>query len=410
MECSVKNTPIQKKVLLLLIIISLIYTNFFACSFIDGKMTRYMQFIVIGVMLFILMIKKDRLNNSNFHFKKAILAFMIIPILSSFPCYFFHAQSIPASVMTVFPGNIWLLYFILHLYKVNEKTLASFFLIMSLAILFIQVFQQLSPEKAIFGLQFDETGAEYVEIRNGLYRFRVGSNAIFTMPILFLLWHNFCKSMSLKSLLIPLLLLTSIYLMLTRQLIAISLISLVLSYFFWVKKNKRIYGLFFLFILSMIIASYFDVLFGDLLEASSDNINNDDYIRYASANYFFEQSITNPMILLFGNGIPSGGTAYDSLINSLMNKGFFRTDVGFIGAAYNYGYIYLFIYFVLVLKLTVNKKIPGSYRLFFISTCLISLMIFPLARMESCLVWAILLYICDLHINKSNLVALENSK
>lgn len=311
------------------------------------------------------------------------------------------------SIMTVFPGNIWLLYFILHIYKVNERTLVFFFLIMAFLILFIQIFQQLSPGNAIFGVAVDEIGNENFEIRNGLYRFRIGSNAIFSMPILFLFWNKFCKSMTLKSLVIPILLLVSIYLMLTRQLIAIALFGLTLSYFFWVKKGKRIYGVFFLLALSIILASCFDFLFGDLLQSSSENVNNDDYIRYASATYFFEQSVFNPLVTLLGNGIPAGETTYEGLINRLMGKGFFRSDVGFIGAAYNYGYIYLFVFFILVFKLIFNIKIPGGYRLYFASTCLISMMIFPLTLMESCLVWATLLYICDLHINKSGLVSYD---
>ena len=85
--------------------------------------------------------------------------------------------------------------------------------------------------------------------------------------------------------------------------------------------------------------------------------------------------------------------------------GFFTGDVGFIGKIFTNGVIYVIICYVLLWKLffTYKNSVPTYVRMFVIFGAVMSIMIFPMTVHYQFFVWALLLYVADLHINEGKL-------
>ena len=150
---------------------------------------------------------------------------------------------------------------------------------------FIQIIQQFTYPIVVCGT-FDENEMlrkgllEDVEIRNGLYRFRLNTNGIFTMIILFYVWGRMKTKMMIKYFIVFIILLASIYLSLTRQLIVTSLVTLILFSFCGKGIKTKIASFLFLFFLSIVLWIYFEQLFGEFIETTSSSTNEDNKSIY----------------------------------------------------------------------------------------------------------------------------------
>lgn len=335
---------------------------------------------------------------------------MLLPLGTIIPCWLVQSQSPIDSLKALCPHFIWLIYYLLHIWKPSEKRLLYLLGVMAIIVFFIQIIQQFTYPIVVCGT-FDENEMlrkgllEDVEIRNGLYRFRLNTNGIFTMIILFYVWGRMKTKMMMKYFIVFIILLASIYLSLTRQLIVTSLVTLILFSFCGKGIKTKIASFLFLFFLSIVLWIYFEQLFGEFIETTSSSTSEDN-IRILSAIYFGTNTIMNPLTLFLGNGFPKNDTIYGRFLDDLADYwGFFPEDVGFIGYMYFYGLLYVIAYFRLAYKvlLVYRKYVPTYIKMFVVATGLISIMIYPLAGIMNYLVWSILLYICDLHIIKSSL-------
>jgi hypothetical protein len=279
---------------------------------------------------------------------------------------------------------------------------------MAILIALIQIIQQFTFPKAYFGVR-DETAMstknfeEIAEVRNGLWRFRMHANGFFTTPILFALWVWIKKKLDMQGAFFFLLFLVSIYLTLTRQVMAACILAIVCSYFIGGQK-VRLKSVFLLLLLAFGLYCFYDLLFSEMAERTADE-TEDENIRYLSAYYFWNASLKSISTFLFGMGLPSQGE-YRKLMDVLNEiYGFYPNDVGFIGEIYEKGLLYVLICYALIFRLLLilRKKIPCYIRMFCIFTGVMSIMIFPFYNVNQCLVWTMLLYICDLHINQSPL-------
>lgn len=405
--------PRKKQRLFLIIIIALavLYTAGF--SYINWNPT-YGGWIqnVISILFFLFLII-NLPKGRKYNFKSEILLLIILPFISSINTYMLYGQSFYDSIRALTGNFVWVFYFVLHKYKVQESTILKAFLIISLFIAGVQILQQFTYPNALFGVSDEDSViekglTEIAEKRNGLWRFRMAVNGYFTAPILFacLMWAR--KKINNKLIILIAVMLISIYLTLTRQVIAACLLAVFMSFFLG-KRNKGMARAMILgVILLSVIYAYSDVLFGSLAEQTSEDMN-DSNIRLFAASYFWEASIKNPMTFLLGYGIPGQHGEFASLTDYIQHTLFlFTNDVGFIGRAYEAGYIYVIACYYLLWKVFFKNKeaIPVYIRTFVIFTGVMSIMIFPMASTVYFFVWSCLLYICDIHINKER----QNSK
>lgn len=346
-------------------------------------------------------------SSSQMNFRKEVYLMMFLPFLSIFNSWSIYGQS-PTSGAWILIGNFtWIIYFILHTYKISESTLLKVFFIISLAIVIIQIVQQFTYPKAFFGVitieEMIEKGIDEVaEMRNGLWRFRVSYNAYFTAPILFASWIWLQKKFNMNLLLWVILLLISVYLTLTRQVMFACIITLIYSFF--LSKKGKLRALIFILIFIACLYSFYDILFSSLAEQTAED-SNEDNIRLLSAAYYWNESLKTPFTFLFGIG---KGAANSSLgyIQKMMSSlyGFYVNDIGFIGGIYERGCMYVIVCYFTLYKIFIRFKntIPLYIRLFVLFAALMSIMIFPFINDMETLVWTILLYVSDIHINQNN--------
>jgi hypothetical protein len=155
-------------------------------------------------------------------------------------------------------------------------------------------------------------------------------------------------------------------------------------------------------VIAAILYSYSDVLFGSFAEQTSDDMS-DSYVRVLAGTYFWNESISDPYLFLFGHGLPGQTGTFRILMQQLNQMmGFYTVDVGFIGMTYTFGAIYVFVCFRLLWRLffSYKKYVPTYIRLFVIFTSVMSIMIFPMTSPYYYLVWTMLMYITDLHVNR----------
>lgn len=349
----------------------------------------------------------SRPNGKQYHFRGLVLLLIWVPFLSFFNSWSIYSQSPSRSFLLMASQSTWVIYFLLHKYKVQEQTILKVFFYIALFLVGIQIVQQFTYPNAPFGTMSQETmierhAMEAAEQRNGLWRFRMHQNGYYTAPILFALWIKIRKKANPKLAVFVALFLASIYLTLTRQVMFAGILAIFCSMFMGQKKinfTALLLGL--IFITGLYV--YYDVLFSKLAQQTQDDSNTDN-VRLLAASMLWEESLKTPFTFLFGYGLPDSTSAYGLHMYKLSNfLGIYTSDVGFIGQIFERGFIYVCVCYYMFYKLFFKFKevIPMYIRMFVMFAGVMSVMIFPCIVPAQTVVWAMLLYVCDLHINKS---------
>ena len=357
--------------------------------------------VVMSLFIVVIFFMKCKLTIRQ-HFRYYVLFLAIYPFFSIIYSFTEYGQPIFDGFKATFPSLIWLSYFLLHRFKMKEASIMRVFFYIALFILAVQVIQQFTYPKVLFGA-FLEDSSGFDEIlvskRNGLWRFRMGFNGYFTALSAFVIWVK-NKKMPLKTMLtLFFMMFVSIYLTLTRQVIIAFLLTFIFSYFMNKERLKFWNLVIGLFIISFIFA-YSEQLFGSLMEKTREELTN-DYIRFVSGKYFLNETLSSVKAMLLGHGIPALG-AYQQLSVDLQDRHYYVSDVGFIGAMYNYGIPFALVCYALLLNIFFvwQKAIPSYIRMFVVFTTIMSLMIFPMYGPLHFFVWSCIIYMCDLHINQ----------
>lgn len=361
----------------------------------------------IVFIVFVLFLLFGKIIKSNCHFRKEVMALMLLPFLSIINSFIYFGQSPYNSLLALSASFAWIVYFLLLRYKVSEAVVLKTFLIISLFIVAVQIIQQFTYPNALFGVSsiddLENGVTETAEQRNGLWRFRMHHNAYYTAPVLFAAWCWLRKRFDTKLCLFVALMLVSVYLTLTRQVMAACILTLFFSFF--MGRKLKASSMAFVVVIALGLYYSYDALFSNLAEQTKED-SNEDNIRLLSASYFWNESIKSPLTFLFGYGLPYNGTAFQHHMDLLKESfKFFTSDVGIVGQIYEAGLLYVIVLFSMIGRLFFKYKhvIPDYIRMFVLFTVIMSPMIYPLVGIASVVIWAILLYICDLHINHSPL-------
>ena len=350
-----------------------------------------------------------RPRGSQYHFRTLVLSMMWIPFIAIFNSWSIYSQSPTRSFMCMLSQSVWVIYFILHKYKVREATVLKVFLCVALVIAGIQIVQQFTYPNAPFGTLSDEAmiekhAVEAAEQRNGLWRFRMHQNGYYTAPILFFMWGWLQKKMSPRLALFVALLMASIYLTLTRQVMFACILAIFCSMFMGQKKINFV-ALFLGLVFIAVLYVNYDALFSKLAQQTQDD-SNEDNVRLLAASILWGESLKTPFTFLFGFGVPDANSAYGIHMYKLKTfMGVFTSDVGFVGQIFERGFIYVCICYCMFARLffKFKNRIPTYVRLFVLYAGVMSVMIFPCITAAQNIVWVMLLYVSDLHINKSPL-------
>ena len=398
----------QRWYLILIIGLIVLVTNGIAYTYWDTTLGGRLENVVALVLLvyFVSILPTIR----EYRFYKIVLLLTFLPFLSGINSYAIYGQP-PLKTFTVTMSNfIWLIYFPLKAFRIRESTILHSLLITAIVIFVIQVVQQLTFPNAYFGVVSEELmnegggyQQEIAEKRNGLWRFRMHMNGYFTTPIIFaaLIWLK--QKFDFKMISLFILFLISIYLSLTRLVIFSTIVTIFMSFFLGRRKGT-VRSLLIAFALIACLFFFYDEFFLSLSKRTSTEMSESN-IRVLAASYYIQEIFKTPLTFLFGYGNAATG-AFRDHVNTLMSVyHFYASDVGFVGKTWHYGIVYVIVcyYLLYILFFKYKRQIPLYIRLFVMYTAIMSPMIFPFYRNIYWLIWAMLLYICELHINGSPL-------
>ena len=350
-------------------------------------------------------------KQNEMKFSKLVKAMIVVPFLS-FISYLCNGDtgwmSHPTMVITMCGSLTFMLYFVLHALKVNERTIISVIFVAAFCILVIQVFQQIFPSHAVFGVKTDfseqaETLSvtDFVEVRNGFYRYRI-SGALFTVMAMCYAWQEVMKKHSTKNIILFLAFAFSMYLFLTRQYMIATVGMCAFSVFLIGKSSfaSKLKYLVPIVLLLFVLYMFSDALFGSLLEDTqkqTDNAESD--IRTLAFAYYWNEIISNNLTMFLGAGANSSSASYASQYSM------FWIDIGLIGQWFVWGIGAILTYTVLLYKLFLKKKydVASWVRFMAFITFITSFLIYPYRSPVEFMSWSIVLYVADLHISHSPL-------
>lgn len=381
--------------------LAIISTSFFA--YIGWDITnggRILKIIDILILIYCAQHLKLIRTEKGFHFTKETSHIFYYSFFSVIGGFLIFGNSPIGSAIERLNHTFIFIYFILHFKQVQEAHLIKVMLVLTVIITSILLIQQFTFPFALFGLGDAQDPNPTIEIRNGLIRYRIGSHT-FLLLTAFFYWDKLSKQIKATSIIAFGIAILGIYLLLTKQLIATTIITIFISIFL-IRNNKIKTIVFCLLVILCILGFiYKDILFSEMLDNAKDQASKDD-IRVLSAYFFLDKIFSNPIGFIFGNG-------YTPLLQQWGEKyGYWATDVGFIGEIFLYGIIYISVYIQILWKVYKYKKyLPLYIKMYIISTLFISIMIFPYRTNYEFITWAIVLYICDLYINRFSLKSLN---
>ena len=291
-------------------------------------------------------------------------------------------------------------FIIFYRFRFSEKMILWILGLYALTTVGIQLAQQLDPSFAIFGGDPEDLrDVVLAEKRNGLVRFFVGSYHI-QMLIMCFFWSKLLKTFRLHWAILSALLVASIYLYLTKQILASTLFTLGLSFFMIKGRKVKVLACILGGICLVTLGIFWDELFGELIQDSKDD-NFSHAIRFEFIEYIMEYNLTDPIGVLFGHGATKPWFA------ELEHMLYSPSDIGFFGESIYFGWMWALAYFYVIYRImiTYRHKIPLYIKLFVICSGVISIFIFPYRNRIETFNWICMIYICSLYVdNKSDLV------
>lgn len=376
-----------------LLIVLVFYSRFFNVIGVNyvilGRHYLYTSLFIAFFPFFI-----GKVNEHVMPLSKYVYFILLWPIITTL-LFFLNGGSVEHEMsMTLSWTLLSILFFYFTNFNIKEETIISGLTIFAVLTSIIQIIQQFLPEYAIFGIidpVSEEYGGEIATIRNGLYRFRVG-NCFIQMFCFFYYWHLLMKKINVKTIILVAIFAISIYLYLTRQ-IMMSVIATCMISFILFRNIKSNMAIIIVVLFAILLYAYWDLLFARLISDYYDDTYTTD-IRFAFLSWTHDFFQKNIFTFILGEG-------HSARIFNLIQRGFYVSDIGFIGTIFYFGILWPLVYFKLVYDLLVkyNRFIPDYIRSFVLASCLINLFIFSYTNALSMILWAIVIYISSLYIN-----------
>lgn len=344
------------------------------------------DFIYIAIIIYG-WICASQLDNKQFFGGKYIKYTIILLLISELLKCIFSLHITPLSEMN---GTLALcsglsVFFILCKHNVDVKSVIAAIVVYSIIGFILQYGENYLNFPVLFGVQDAD-----IELRSRYdTEFDILGIHVCTqlLPIfcIYVFWRKYIETGKWLSL-IPIAIFTIfLYLLQNRQ----TLISVVATFLFTPLlsngKNTKKYAVILFIATAIFLVEYSDVLFGSMIE----NTNSDDVswqTRMIEIPFFLKGSIDNPLAFLFGHGIQS-----EVMIEK--NAAMWAVDVGFIGQLYQYGIFFVLQYFMLLWQVFRCRKIlPFFAILYFFSTAIHSLFIFPYTTSITGFLWCVVLF------------------
>lgn len=345
-----------------IIVLLLFFTNIFSIKGYDSDLYRNSTKIVLCIIILYTFFHRNELNRIHIRFKKFVLGLIIIPLLGVIPAYILHGQGILASLLGAHINLGYFFFFFLFLIKSKEEQIIKIFCILGVCWSGIELIQQFTYPTYWFATRGD-TFEHSIEIRNGIYRYNVLGRE-FGLILLFYCFERFMHEKSKKFLLGIIIALVGIYLLATRQIMAMSVACLFAGLF--MMRKISIVSLALITIVAVIIYANAETLFGDFIEMT-ESVDK-DYIRFLAYEFYgITYNKSSVLAFLLGNGSPYAPSSYYREIDNLEQSfGLYRADIGIVGMYSTFGIVYVTMilwFFIYVFR---HRRYIDTYLLMYV--------------------------------------------
>ena len=378
--------------------VCLITMHIWSFTLIPEGVFNVFELATIIILIFITFHERNKIASLELPYWKNIKYFLFISfVLGSVGAFVFHYQGFHYSIWRQRTALFWLLYPVLHLFKVSPKKLIKMMLVLGFVWCILNIVQQFTYPKYLFASRTEEGPDSEELLRAGVYRFMPN---IFQYG-LFLGFYSYQKFLEKKKLIYVLALLLTLlgfYYYGTRQFIA-GLGACLIIFTFLQKGKNRIFGIVLFTIIVYVVYSYQDLILGNFIELTNNQVQDDDYIRIVAANFFLFEYWPHWSAIFTGNGLAYIDSAFGketAYIHEVYS--FFATDVGIIGSFNSYGIFYVINIFVVLIKMLRTKfKNPSNNYLKLFSINALLLIILTDYFMSSTVIpfWCIIMYLID---------------
>ncbi len=337
-------------------------------------------------------------RNRHIPFKYYVLFLTVWPVschLSSLILGGTLSEDIIQSVPWLFVSTMFLIF---YRFSFTEKKLLLILGIVAIITVIIQIVQQVEPSLALFGDTTGENLADTLvsEERNGIIRLFVGCYLLQVLMLLFF-WCKFMQTFRIHWAILTGLLVYSVYIYLTKQILISVMATLAISLFMLQGRRIKAIALLIMVVLCTVLLFFWDDLFGELIQDSKDD-SFSHAIRFEFIGYILQYFVTHPVQSIFGHGysIP--------LIQEWIHKLYHLSDIGLFGEAFTLGWPWSLAYLCVAFRVfvTYRNKVPLYIRLYILCTGIISIFIFPYRNRIEMFTWISVIYICSLHISQED--------
>lgn len=330
---------------------------------------------------------------------KYALFFAIFPYFVAFLKPLHAEGSIDYEIGTCFDYvTVFVFFFFFYKCKFSERYIVRLIVAFGIATFLVQVYQQLNPRMLMFGVDFSalENTDDLAFVRNGLYRFRIGSSAIQMFCLLYY-WDRLLRKLTFLNVLMVLVFSVSIYLYLTRQVLIAGVGAMGIMFLREIKLKKSIWPICVAVLVFFLLLHFWDALFSDFIADYKEDSYTTD-IRQEAVEFVLPKIFENPITILFGHG-------HQLVERTSWNaRGYYMSDIGFFGQAYYYGIIWVIVLYTLCYKILFKSPmIPLYIKMFVLCWCITSPMIYPFTNKPTVFVWTCVLYIVSLYKNKERI-------
>lgn len=312
-------------------------------------------------------------------------------LLSSFLQGGIPIEDISQIISWTFVGSFFIIF---YRFRFSEKLILWILGLYALTTVGIQIAQQINPLFAIFGGSPEDLGdMVYAGERNGLARFFVGCIPV-QMVALYYSWCKMQKTFRIYWGILTALMLVSIYLYLTKQVLISTIFTIGVSFYMIKGRRVKIQACVLAVVCLLGLGLFWEDLFGDLIQDSKDD-SFSHAIRFEFIEYIMDYNLTDPIGVLFGHGTSKPWFA------ELEHMLYYPSDIGFFGESIYFGWLWALAYFYVVFRImvTYRHKIPTYIKLFIICSGVISIFIFPYRNRIETFNWICMIYICSLYID-----------
>ena len=371
----------------------------------------YDVYDLIGLLVFVVLFVEVYLFNKSLCFDarsrlfdKLILLFFFALFLSVFSCFFYHGQNFLLTLLAMREFAFFSVFLFLIRVGVSAKYVEKLICWFALIYAVVFVLQYL-----LFPFELVPLG-RIEGFDRGFLRVRVEGVGFLTLYA-FMMLNKFIQNPArLRYLLYYFGGFVLVFMLGFRTL----LLKFLVSYLIMVLLVGRSFGKkLFAFVFSSLLiigvlfmTPVYDVVIG-YLELSREQLNSqDEYIRFQTYDFLFNQVNVDFITLLFGNGKPVESSSYGGLVLGMGvdRYGYISADIGIFGFIFKYGLIAFILYLLIIMQAFFSKTDKSSKYLnvFFLYLIISSVTTSELYRAGMYGVQSVVLYLICQNVYKNS--------